>query len=222
MRILLADDHALFREGFRHLLKELEKEVEVIEACDYDEALGLVRQEEQLDLVLLDLDTRGMEAFLGLRSVIDLSPGAPVVVIAASENPKDVMHAIDVGAKGYIPKSTPGRVALSALKLVLSGGVYVPASVFCKPVTPEGVGRPPGLQEPLPIESLLTPRQRDVVMLIGEGKSNKEIARLLGISEGTVKLHVTNILKLLKVRNRTEAALVARRFLPLKTEPAQA
>jgi DNA-binding NarL/FixJ family response regulator len=203
-------------------LERLGDEVEVIEASDLDEALELARQEDRIDLVVLDLTMPGREGLAGLRSMIDLSASTPVVVINASENPKDVMDAIGLGAKGYIPKSTAGRIALNAFKLVLSGGAYIPASAFCRAMEPERAGRRAGLQEPVPVEALLTPRQRDVLTLIGTGKSNKEIGRLLGVSEGTVKLHVTNILRFLKVRNRTEAALLARKRLPLEDESARA
>ena len=207
VNILIADSQALFRDGLRGLLAEL-GDVNVMDAGHYDEVGELAAGKASFDLVLLDLALPGLGKFSGLRRLLDLLPDTPIVIVTASDSRNDVVRAIEIGARGYVPKSTPAPIMLSALRLVLSGGVYMPASMFRRSAAAGREARPRGLSEPGEGQPALTPRQREILSRIAEGKSNKEIAQLLGIAEGTVKVHVTAILKQLDVRNRTEAALV--------------
>ncbi len=210
MKILVADDHALFREGLRYVLAQLGDEVEMLEAKDCAEALALIGNRSDLDLVLLDLAMPGMDGLAGLRALRARHPSVPVVILAASEEPTDVRQALDGGAMGFIPKSSTSKVMLSALRLVLSGGVYLPPAFLERFQT----GRAPIAAPSL--EALgLTPRQHDVLRMLGRGQSNKEIARVLGLAEGTVKLHISAILRGLGVDNRTRAVIVAARLLGL-------
>ncbi len=203
MKILVADDHALFREGLRHLLARLDAGVTVVEARDGRETLSLAATEPDLDLILLDLAMPGMDSFAGVREIRARWPSVPLVILSASEHPRDVRAGLGAGAAGFIPKSSTGEVMLSALRLVFSGGVYVPPAML-----DERPGRPAGHAD-----LRLTPRQRDVLALLAEGRSNKEIAQALALAEGTVKLHVSAILRMLGAENRTQAVVSAARLL---------
>lgn len=211
MKILVADDHALFRDGLRYLLGQLGEALELLEAKDGAEALELARAHPELDLVLLDLGMPGIDGLAGLRLLRARCPAVPVVILSGSEEPADVRQALDAGALGFIPKSSTSQVMLSALRLVLSGGMYLPPSYMLER---------PAVRMPLAaassVESLgLTPRQLDVLRLLGQGHSNKEIARVLDLAEGTVKLHISAILRALGVDNRTRAVVAAARLLGL-------
>lgn len=217
MRILIADDHDLFREGLVLVLGQLEDDLEIVEAKNFDDAIAALKADATFSLVLLDLAMPGMNWADGLNAVCDTAKDVPVIVLSASEDHALVMQAVKMGAAGFIPKSSNSKVMLSALKLVLSGGVYLPPALL-SPDQGGGKGAPPmasvnkaGGIAPSDeaIKAILTPRQREVLSLMGEGKSNKEIARFLDLSEGTVKLHVTAILKALKVNNRTRAVVMA-------------
>ncbi len=210
VKILVADDHALFRDGLRYVLARLGDDVEILEAKNCAEALALVGSRSDLDLVMLDLAMPGMDGLAGLRALRARSPAVPVVILSASEEPADMRQALDRGAMGFIPKSSTSSVMLSALRLVLSGGVYLP---------PAFLERHQSGTTPIAASSVealgLTPRQHDVLRLLGQGQSNKEIARVLGLAEGTVKLHISAILRALGVHNRTGAVVAAARLLGL-------
>ncbi|CAO3430924.1 response regulator [Azospirillum doebereinerae] len=205
MKILIGDDHVLFREGLRRLLEQLKDGADFGEASNFDELLAMAEAGEAYDLVLTDLRMPGWPGFSGIGALREKQPGAKVVVISASEAHSDVRDALENGAAGYIPKSSSVKIMLSALDLIFSGGVYVPATVLREGNEPETrVVVPPADPQ---LEQLLTQRQREVLDRLREGKSNKQIAHELGLSEGTVKIHMTAIFKSLGVRNRTQAAM---------------
>jgi DNA-binding NarL/FixJ family response regulator len=194
VRILLCDDHALFREGLELVIRGLDDEVELSSVGDAETALARVAGDEDLDLVLLDVQLPGMDGFTALARLRRDHPSVPVVLLSASERPEDVRAALAAGAAGFIPKSTRGSVLLGALRLVLSGGVYVPP-LLLDAAPPRRAGAP------------LSRRQLDVLRLLARGLTNRDIARALGIAEGTVKSHVMRVYELLDVSNRTEAAM---------------
>lgn len=209
MRILIGDDHLLFREGLRRLLEQLHGDAEFIEAGTFGEVTDKARAGGRFDVVLMDLQMPGWPGFEGLREVQGLQPGTPIVVVSASENLADIRGALDHGATGYIPKSSSVKVMMGALNLVFSGGIYVPPGAITM-----GAEARPGRR---PAEQVagerggygLTQRQREVLDCLRAGKSNKQIAYELGLSEGTVKIHVTAIFKSLGVKNRTQAVIAA-------------
>jgi DNA-binding NarL/FixJ family response regulator len=214
MKILIADDHELFRDGLRHVLEQLDGSVSIVEASDYPQALALAESEPEISIVLLDLSMPGMPWGEGLQSLRQILPAdVPVIVLSASDDRRHVLQAVNLGAAGFIPKTSSSRVMLSALKLVLSGGVYLPPALLDQNADgsySDGSGHANGSGNgPENAASFLTPRQREVLALLGQGKSNKEIARVLQLAEGTVKLHVTAILKALNVNNRTRAVVAA-------------
>lgn len=206
MRILLADDHALFREGMKHILSELDEIKEIVEADSYTQAIQVIDAGPAFDLALVDLAMPGLDNFSGLEAVCEKIGEAPVVVVSAMEGGSEIRQAMDCGASGYIPKTLDSNVVVSALKLVFSGGVYLPPNVLNgddSDSRPRGRGRSGGGK------ARLTPRQHDVLDLMAKGFSNKEIARKLDLAEGTVKLHVTALLKALEANNRTQAVIKA-------------
>jgi DNA-binding NarL/FixJ family response regulator len=195
MKIIVADDHVLFREGLRHILKQLDDDVIIVEAGDHETALALAAQHTDADVVLLDLSMPGREPLAALNAMIAQSSTTPVVVLSASEDMREVRDALDAGAMGFVPKRESARIMLSAIRLVLSGGIYIPPMLMKK--------------DPASPSSPLTPRQLDVLEYLIQGKSNKEIGRELGLSEATVKAHLAAIFRCLNVDNRTEAVQVA-------------
>ncbi len=210
MKIMIADDHELLRDGLRHVLELSEDGIAIVEACDYPEALAMAESERNLDAVLLDLSMPGMVWSEGLTALRGLLPrDVPIIVFSALNDRRTIMQAVNLGAAGYIPKSSPRRVMLGALRLVLSGGVYLPPSLLDQQLEVGGSDQASLHISFQGVASGLTPRQREVLLLLGQGKSNKEIARTLELAEGTVKLHVTAILKALKISNRTSAVVAA-------------
>jgi DNA-binding NarL/FixJ family response regulator len=200
--ILLADDHELFREGVKQLFGHLHAQVQVVETASGAEVMRLAQTQPDFDLVLLDLAMPGVDGFAGLAAFRAHAPSVPVVVLSGSEDPADIQAALDGGAAGFIPKSSASEVILGALRLVLAGGVYTPPGLF-------------NVQNALVSKTqlnALTPRQREVLALLGQGKTNKEIGGTLGLSEATVKQHVSAILKTLHVANRMQAVIAGRRL----------
>jgi len=212
MKILLADDHPLFREGVKAILLHLGEAVSVIEAKDYHAAFNLAQQHPDLDLVLLDLYMPGAaeagvhDTTRGIGHFRQRFPELPLVVLSAAENPDDIQRLLVLGVAGYITKSSPSEVILGALRLVLAGGVYVPPALMSltRPTADRVIHEhgPEGLTE----------RQLAVLRELTKGSTNKQIARDLRITEGTVKVHISAILKALKVGSRTEALLVAQKM----------
>lgn len=211
MKILIVDDHPLIREAMRSVLGTLDDKLEVVEAGDCADALAAVARHPDLGLILLDIQLPGMSGLDALASFREQYPAIPVVVISASENREDVMRSIDGGAMGFIPKSQASRVMMNALRLVLAGGVYLPVEFLGMPATAAAPTPATGVTR-APADFGLTGRQSDVLSLLVQGKPNKIICRELGLAEGTVKIHVTAILKALGVTNRTQAVIAVSRL----------
>jgi len=210
MKILIIDDHPLIQEALKHVLAALDPTLELIQAQDASDAHAALSREPDTDLILLDLTLPGCDGFELLADLRREWPGMPVLVLSATHDRETVEHALDLGAMGFIPKTANTRVLLDALRLVLSGGVYVPA----ESAQANGALRPRSVTRP---EQLgLTLRQADVLKLLVQGKPNKLICRDLRLSEGTVKVHVSAILRALNVRNRTQVVIeLARRGVRL-------
>jgi DNA-binding NarL/FixJ family response regulator len=208
LKILICDDHAIFREGLKSVLADLE--ADLVEATSSDEAQALLAEDASVDVVLLDLTMPGDDGWTALRKLRSNHPAIPVVIVSASEESADAQRALDGGASGYIPKSSPSPVFRSALQLVLDGSIYIPPMLLGKiranaAAPARGRKRSRGGDGPH-----LTARQREVLQMMSRGLTNPEIGGALGISEGTVKTHISAILEALDVSNRTEAVLVMR------------
>jgi DNA-binding NarL/FixJ family response regulator len=214
LKVLVIDDHPLVQEGVSAALESLADEVTVMAARDAEQGLGLAAENPDLDLVLLDLALPGMSGFNLIGKLHERLPSLPVVVLSALEEPENVRHAINAGAMGFVPKSAATRVLIEVLQQVLEGNVTVPLALQSSgpPVSharPGAAGDATSAAEP--DVALLTLRQLEVLSRVCQGKTNKQIATELGLSEKTVKAHVTAIFKVLGVVNRTQAVLVARR-----------
>jgi DNA-binding NarL/FixJ family response regulator len=208
MRVIIGDDHALFRKGLQLQLQQMAPSVEVLNARNFAEVMHLAESEDNLDLLLLDLGMPGVDWRQAIDALHNQFPNLPIVVISADEKRSHILDALDHGAVGYIPKSSEGSVMLRALELVLAGGVYLPPEILA----PRGAGSLESTSENGLALPQLTPRQTTVLSLLAAGQSNKEIARTLDLSEGTVKHHVAAVLKAFNAGSRAQAVLLAARF----------
>ncbi len=203
LRILIADDHELFLDGLKMALNDLDDDLIIDVVHSHSELQEKADGKTQYDLILTDLAMPGITWHESLRLLKEHNPETPIAVLSAVYDREIVLQAVDIGAAGFIPKTSSNKIILSAIHLILSGGLYLPSELLGdsnqKVTTASGE-----------VKSLLTPRQLDVLRLMGQGKPNKIIARELDLSEGTVKLHVTAILKALNVINRTGAVISAR------------
>lgn len=213
MKVLVIDDHVLIRDALRGVLKELNDDALIVEASDCRQAMRLLDEHPDIDLILLDLnlpDRNGFEVLADLRA---RHPGISTVVLSGFNDRENVARALDVGALGFIPKSSTREVMLSAFRLIFSGGIYIPPDILVHPgTTPSQPRRDTSetrSRSLSPRDLGLTDRQVDVLALMMQGKSNKAICRILDMAEPTVKNHVTAILKALQVANRTEAVIKA-------------
>jgi len=206
MHILIVDDHALFREGLRFLLRKLDDELIIDEAESCEQGVKFAA-EQTYDLILLDLKLPDHPGFTALERLRETRPDIPVVVLSGEDAPRTVRAAIDAGAMGFIPKSSSSELLVNALRLVLGKGVYLPPRIL-GPDTDHGSGSP---VDPDTL-SLLTSRQMEILRGVIQGKPNKVIARDLDIAESTIKAHLSAVLRLLGASNRTEAVFVAARL----------
>lgn len=208
MKFLVIDDHALIRDAMRGVLKELQGDAVILEAASAQQAMDLIQRHPDLALILLDLKLPDRDGIEMLGELRERYPAISVVMLSAFNDRENVMTALDHGAAGFIPKADSREVLLGALRLILAGGTYIPPDVLSRqPAAPMAAGRPASEKRPSPAELGLTERQVDVLALMMQGKSNKLICRALDLAEPTVKNHVSAILKVLDVANRTEAVL---------------
>lgn len=221
MKILVADDHALIREALRYLLQELDGGATAIEAFDGESARGIVAAHPDLDLVLLDLKLPGVDGLDLLAELRGGYPEIPIVVLSGLEDAATMRAALNRGATGFIPKSSSNRIILGALRLVLAGGRYLPPELL--KANAEPIHTPAVLMRKQSVTDLkLTERQRDVLNLMVQGQSNKQICRTLGLAEPTVKIHVTAILRTLNVSSRAQAIVAVARSFGLRADsPAE-
>src|SRR5262249_14900757 len=214
MKFLVVDDHELIREAMRGALKQLDGDAAILEAADSRQAMLLIDENADLDLILLDLNLPDRDGFSVLVELRKTYPAISVVVMSAQQDHDSVVKALNLGAVGFIPKSATRKMILGALQLVMSGDTYIPRQAL--PEQPPLTPNPPttaqakpetGGDKVSPADLGLTERQIDVLALIMQGKSNKAICRVLDLSEPTVKSHVSAILRALKVSNRTEIVI---------------
>lgn len=209
-RILIADDHPMVRDALRSAVLYSCQATDVMEADRLDTVMQALEERGDLDLVLLDVNMPGMNGLGGLRALRQRFPATPVVVVSAHEERRWVREAMESGAAGFIPKSTPRDAIAAALRQVLNGELYVPPQTG-----DEGAGTVEDAEtaEIARRIATLTAQQLRVLELLGTGKLNKEIAFDLSITETTVKAHVSAILQKLKVYSRTQAVVIANRVL---------
>lgn len=210
-KALVADDHSLFRKGLAYALNDLLGIKTVVEVGALDQVLDEIAAGGDIDVVFLDLNMPGMAGMESVRAFVEGHPSVPVIIISAQEERELVLGALAAGARGYIPKSLDEDAIAHALQAIAAGDIYVPRSLAEAAPAASSDGKLTDAKGPLTLEGL-THRQRDVLAQLAKGQSNKEIARGLDIAEGTVKIHLAALLRVLGVRNRTEAAALAAKF----------
>ena len=227
MKVLLVDDHPLILSALQAMIQELDPDVKVTAVGSASAARSALAADANFDLVLLDLqlgDASGFDVLVEMRKA---HPALPVVVISASDRASDVIQAIDLGAMGFVPKRASNDTLVDALRLVMAGGIYVPAMHLGSSQGPSSRAASSAIpaaetatyQVAPSFEELgLTPRQADVLTQLLQGKPNKEIARRLGLSVETVKDHVQAVLRALGVSSRTQAVLAVSQMTQQRLE----
>lgn len=209
MKVLIADDHGLFREGLALFLQNISKDVQVINASNYAEAIKALHENLDISLFITDLSMPDMGYEDGLQEIKKhISGETKLVVMSASEDIGIVKKAFDLGVDGFIPKSLDPKIMEGAINLVINGGTYLPSDILQKYISITPAKSSSSARE----KGKLTDRQEEVLKLVGKGLANKQIAYELDITESTVKLHLNSLLKALNVTNRTQAVVEAQRL----------
>jgi len=202
-RILIVDDHPLFREALRNALGAAKSRLDISEAGSLDSLIARLAKDDACDLVLLDLRMPGVQGLSGLIFLRSQYPNIPVVVVSASEEAGIVKKSLDLGASGFIPKSSGTSTIIEAVETVLAGGIWTP------PWAHRELPADPEVADIARRVASLTAQQIRVLMMLKEGLLNKQIAHALNVSEATVKAHVSAILLKLGVASRTQAVIAA-------------
>jgi DNA-binding NarL/FixJ family response regulator len=201
--LVIADDHPLFRGALREAVSGLLEQVDIAEAGTFDDVAGLLERGDDFDLIFLDLTMPGMRGFSGLMYLRAQYPSVPVVVVSANDEPAAIRQCMEFGASGFIPKTLGVEAMRNAVSRILGGGVWTPPDVDLR------AGADSEIAELMKRMATLTPQQVRVLMMLSEGLLNKQIAYQLGVSEATVKAHVSAILQKLGVESRTQAVIAA-------------
>jgi DNA-binding NarL/FixJ family response regulator len=218
MRIVLADDHSIIRAALRAIVEAVAPQATVVDTASFDDLAAVLAADAAADLVILDLSMPGYQGPGQVAAIVQAVAPRPVAVFSMSEAAEDMRAMFEAGARAYIPKSTDHAVLEGILRIVLAGGVYVPPALALGG-GPAAAWPGAGTASPAGNGSViasLTPRQRDVMVLLAEGLSNNEICERMGLNLSTVKAHVSGILRALGADSRTQAALRIRQLL--KTE----
>ena len=202
MKFLIVDDHPVFRQGLCALLMQFDPDATITEAQDAAEAVLLIAQGAEVDLVILDMFMPGLSGFEAIAEVSRKRPNTRIIVLSSSEDVRNARRALEAGAHGYVPKSASHFVLLSAVRLVINGDLYVPPLILDRAVEDEDTNAGP---------KGLTLRQIEILNFMNHGTPNKVIARRMGVAEKTVKAHITAMFRILNVINRTQAVAVGRK-----------
>jgi DNA-binding NarL/FixJ family response regulator len=201
LTIIIADDHPLIRGALSHSVRGIAEELVIIEAGDFEAARRAAENNPDADLMLLDLAMPGVSGFSGLMSLRAEFSGLPIVIVSASDDCATIRRALELGASGFISKSSGLDDIRAGIQAVLRGDIWVPEGYLTAP------DEDPGLTEIIERLKTLTPQQNRVLSMLGEGLLNKQIAYELGVSEATIKAHVSAILLKLNVDSRTQAVI---------------
>lgn len=213
-KLIVVEDHALVREGLAQILRQIDENIEIVAVSDCVAASTLLEQGNQFDVMLLDLGLPGVDGLSGLRSFREQYPAMPVVILSAHDDVSTVSKAMKYGAAAFVPKAYSSDRLLSVLRDVLAGQVVPPD--LLGPGSAAVARHKPVSAHAKPADFGLSKRQTEVLGLMARGKSNRDIGALLGLTEGTVKIHLTSIFKVLGVSSRTQAmVVVARRGIRL-------
>ena len=202
MKILIADDHALFRDNLAQYIGDIQPQAVVLQVFDFEQAFKLLKKEQNIDMIIVDLDATGVKAYDNLLKIKEISNDIQIIVISSSEDINQIQKILSENIRGYIQKSADFAVLKEAFIQIFNGQTYIPQAL--KNIENETYSK-------RTIKNL-TNRQSQVLDLIAQGKSNKQIAYEMGVSEATVKLHINALLRSLKVNNRTQAVITAQKI----------
>lgn len=211
-RFVIADDHPLFRGALKQALAAPGDSTDIVETGDFETTKAAVSGRDDIDLVLLDLSMPGASGLSGLVSLRGISPDVPLIVVSAHDDPETIRRALELGASGFISKSASMEEIRAAVQVVLDGGIASPTGIDL------------GVEGDLEVSDLirrlqtLTPQQTRVLSMLAEGLLNKQIAYELGVSEATIKAHVSAVLQKLGVDSRTQAVIMLSK---IGTDPLQ-
>lgn len=220
MNFLIVDDHQLVREGLRHTLQLAYEGCQVLEADSFMQCCDHLGRQPDLDLLLLDIGLPDRGGIESLHEIRERWPGIPVIIISAHDNPANIKKSLEAGAMGFISKSSSNQVILGAIQLALSGGIYIPSQLLASNPngsisnnTADTTAESGSTETSANLVALgITNRQADVLTLLMQGKTNKAICRELNLAPGTVKIHVSAVLRALGATNRSEAISIASRM----------
>lgn len=212
LQVLLADDHALFRDGMRYVLQQLSEQVHIICAGDFTETLKLAEANPDMDLALIDLNMPGSDGVASIRIFHHRFPAIPMVVVSGSEQRAEIECVMAYGAMGFISKMSSGKMMVSALRIVLDGGIYFPPQLLGQ-APAESLQTASSDKTGQPTNKLgMTKRQLETLQYLAAGLSNKEIAQKMHLAEGTIKVHVAAAYQVLQVGSRLDAVRKARQL----------
>ena len=201
MKVLIADDHALFRDALGKLVESLDNTTTIVQTSSFVQTLKILNQENDFDLIITDLEMSDVNSWeKGFEEIKKAAPTSKIVIISASENIRNIRNILEQGACGFVSKRSENNIMTGALKLVLDGGTYVPSNLLNR--SSDNVGK----------NKVLTHRQNQVLGLVAQGMSNKQIAYEIGVSEATVKLHINALLRSVGATNRTQAVITAQKM----------
>lgn len=206
MKVLITDEQSLFRDGLSLRLKQINQDIYILQSSDLIEMQKILSREPDIDILILDIDLAELNSAEVISRIKTTSPNTKIVVISSSEDTRTIKKILSYGVKGYIPKKSDSNILSGALKLILDGGTYIPPIMLDNSIdyNPHNTNNS--------LKKNLTNRQSQVLDLIAQGKSNKQIAYDMGVSEATVKLHINALLRSLKVNNRTQAVITAQKM----------
>lgn len=206
MKILITDEHPLYRDRLALDLEQQFPDTIIIQASNFSQAVKIIYEESGIDFILLDLDMSDVKWEEGIKFLKQKAHDVKIIALSACEDVREIMKILDLGIKGYIPKRADTKAVKEALKNILNGGTYFPTALNKNNSEVSDIPR-----YKVKIKNL-TNRQSQVLDLIAEGKSNKQIAYEMGVSEATVKLHINALLRSLNVNNRTQAVITAQKM----------
>lgn len=206
MKVLITDEQSLFRDGLSLRLKQINQDIEILQSSSLAEMQKLLSKESDIDILIIDIDLAELNAAEIINKIKTIAPNIKIVAISSSEDTRNIKKILSCGVKGYIPKRSDSNILSGALKLILDGGTYIPPAMLDNGLDYNSY------QLNSPLKKNLTNRQSQVLDLIAQGKSNKQIAYDMGVSEATVKLHINALLRCLKVNNRTQAVITAQKM----------
>ncbi|MFA6013794.1 MAG: response regulator transcription factor [Gallionellaceae bacterium] len=214
IKVLMVDDHVLFRDGMRYVLQQLADEVEIIDTGNFADGMMHAASNPDLDLALLDINMPGSEGLLSIQKFHEQNPTIPLVVVSGSDQREDIETVMEYGAMGFISKMSSSKIMLSALRMVMDGGIYLPPQLLQQTISNMEMdsGGSSDRRTSRTFKQGLTARQLEILTLVAQGLTNKEISEKLNLADGTVKVHVAAIYQALRVTSRTEAVSLARRM----------